>query len=353
MLKFYPLFVLVALLGCQPGDMFYRDMCGDKEYNKDTGLTCENGTLKCGDDYYDPDTSNQFCSNAQLYDKCNGQTYSVSTEKCQNDILLTKCENSYYDLNILNQFCSNNQLYDKCNGQTYNVSTEKCQNDTLLTKCGDYYYNPRSEDETQFCSGNKLYDKCGGKSYDPRTSIYCSDGELVFDYKVLIDSRNGKEYKTIIIGTQNWMAENLRYETSNTKCLSNNPDNCEIYGIAYDWNAAKTVCPAGWHLPSDEEWDTLKNFTWNYHYAGYELKANSDLWGNSKGTDRYGFSALPGAYFGEERILGVPFFSSTDFSETHPGFAKTYVILSDELELLSAHNSVNSTWAYVRCVEDI
>lgn len=310
MLKFCLLLALVVLLGCQPGDMFYRefDTCGGKEYEVGYGLVCENDILvyKCGDVVYDPETSNQFCS----YDR----------------------------------------LHYKCNGQTYSVSTEKCRNDTLLTKCGNDYYH--QETSNQFCSGSKFYDKCGGKTYDPRISIYCSDGELVFDYKVLIDSRDDKKYKTIIIGTQNWMAENLRYETSNTKCFNNNLDNCEIHGIAYDWNTAKTVCPVGWHLPSDEEWDTLKNFTWNYHYAGYELKANSELWGNGSGTDRYGFSALPGGYFGKENILGIPFFSSTDVSETYPGSAKIYVILSDELGLLFAHKPIDSIWAYVRCVED-
>ncbi|MDR0518316.1 MAG: hypothetical protein LBH25_14885, partial [Fibromonadaceae bacterium] len=87
-------------------------------------------------------------------------------------------------------------------------------------------------------------------------------------------------------------------------------------------------------------------------YAGYELKANSELWGNGSGTDRYGFSALPGGYFGKENILGIPFFSSTDVSETYPGSAKIYVILSDELGLLFAHKPIDSIWAYVRCVED-
>lgn len=82
------------------------------------------------------------------------------------------------------------------------------------------------------------------------------------------DPRDGKEYKTVIIGTQTWLAENLAYKPSsgNFWAYDNNLDNIIKYGYLYDWETAKKVAPVGWHLPSKEEWDEL------YKYLGGSSK---------------------------------------------------------------------------------
>jgi uncharacterized protein (TIGR02145 family) len=82
----------------------------------------------------------------------------------------------------------------------------------------------------------------------------------------------------------------LNCDVEGSKCYGNDPANCAEYGRLYDWETAKTVCPAGWHLPSDEEWTTLTDYVGND--AGTKLKAASG-W-KSNGTDEFGFSALPG-----------------------------------------------------------
>jgi uncharacterized protein (TIGR02145 family) len=109
------------------------------------------------------------------------------------------------------------------------------------------------------------------------------------------DIRDGKKYRTVVIGNQIWMAENLNYNAEGSKCYDNKPANGQKYGRLYDWNAAMKACPKGWHLPSDAEWQELIGFAGGKRIAGNRLKAR-DGWDNSNGIDDLGFSALPSGY---------------------------------------------------------
>ena len=126
----------------------------------------------------------------------------------------------------------------------------------------------------------------------------------------------GQTYKTVTIGTQTWMAENLNYDpgTGNSACYDNDLANCTIYGRLYDWSTAmglpsscndnscssqiqskhRGICPSGWHLPSDAEWTVLTDYVGGRSTAGTKLKATSGWNDDGNGTDDYGFSALPG-----------------------------------------------------------
>jgi uncharacterized protein (TIGR02145 family) len=110
------------------------------------------------------------------------------------------------------------------------------------------------------------------------------------------DSRDGKSYRTIAIGKQTWMAENLNYATSGSQCYANESSNCEQYGRLYHWYTAMGVCPVGWHLPRESEWKTLTGYVGGDKKAGKKLKSASGWNKNGNGTDDYGFSALPGGY---------------------------------------------------------
>jgi len=111
------------------------------------------------------------------------------------------------------------------------------------------------------------------------------------------DPRDGKVYKTAKIGNQVWMAKNLDYDAPDSKCYDNDPTNGEKYGRLYNWETAMKVCPMGWHLPSNDEWQTLVDFVGGKEIAGNKLKARSGWNKNGNGKDVYGFSALPGGYF--------------------------------------------------------
>jgi uncharacterized protein (TIGR02145 family) len=120
---------------------------------------------------------------------------------------------------------------------------------------------------------------------------------------IFTDTRDDKTYKTVKIGEQVWMAENLNYYVSGSRCYDNKSTNCEIYGRLYSWETAMTICPVGWHLPSETEWDKLITAINGKNEAGKTLKTRNGwrdykkgIFGN--GEDTYGFSALPGGYYG-------------------------------------------------------
>ena len=103
---------------------------------------------------------------------------------------------------------------------------------------------------------------------------------------------NGQKYRTVKIGDQEWMAENLNYDVDGSSCYMNSAKNCDKYGRLYLWNAATTACPEGWHLPDSTEWAVL--FKSVGTDAATHLKATSGWNANGNGDDASGFSVFPG-----------------------------------------------------------
>ncbi len=113
----------------------------------------------------------------------------------------------------------------------------------------------------------------------------------------------GKTYKTVKIGDQWWMAENLAYNTEKSIAAP-------LFGNYYTWQEALTVCPSGWHLPTDTEWTRLATFINNekgpfliigddIEGVGGHLKSLTGWKNDFNGSDSYGFNGLPGGFLSE------------------------------------------------------
>lgn len=166
----------------------------------------------------------------------------------------------------------------------------------------------------------------------------------------------GKVYTTTVAGTQQWMRENLNYNISGSYCYGNNADSCAKYGRLYTWQAAKTACPVGWHLPTQSEYFTLldeaRTGTTFQGLEGYALKAQSG-WTRA-GADAVYFSAIPAGY----RSGGGSYLNKTDMAVfwTSTGNASKNIAASLTLQdtsYLAKSPADSIARAYsVRCIQD-
>ena len=189
-----------------------------------------------------------------------------------------------------------------------------------------------------------------------------------------MDDRDGQTYKTVKIGDQWWMAENLNYETDSSFCYNKEEINCAKYGRLYEWAAAvgksesecgygnecslpsgniQGVCPKGWHLPSKAEWETLFTAVGGKDIAGKKLKSMSGWEKSGDGTDDFGFSALPAGYRYDDRYYNLEgyyayFWSSTEFDSNRS--YNMYLGYSDYYAGLD-NNSKGDGFS-VRCLQD-
>ena len=211
------------------------------------------------------------------------------------------------------------------------------------------------------------------------------------DYGFLSDSRDGQVYRTVKIGDQVWMAENLNYDPGQgglgedkydwSWCYNNEPKNCDVAGRLYTWAAAidsvklandiekpcvcgfykechniepvQGICPKGWHLPSRSEWDTLFKTVHGWSTAAAKLKAQSGWNGKGNGDDSFGFTAIPsGIRTFSQRFDHVGhyayFWSSTDYYGS-----SAYGIYLIDYDRSRYEKQLSKDGGYsVRCVKD-
>jgi len=198
---------------------------------------------------------------------------------------------------------------------------------------------------------------CSGNSNT--STHYCSE-TMMKEYGFLTDNRDNQTYKTIVIGSQTLMAENLNYNAIGSRCYGDNTGgdsqgNCVKYGRLYDWATAmnlasncnssscsgqiqskhRGICPVGWHIPSQAELYLIVDYyIGGYMIAGEKLKATSGWNSNGNGNDQYGFSALPGGIGNSDGLfygtgnLGIWRSASESYYES--GNFAHFLILNDE-----------------------
>jgi uncharacterized protein (TIGR02145 family) len=188
------------------------------------------------------------------------------------------------------------------------------------------------------------------------------------------DPRNKKEYKTVKIGNQTWMAENLNYSGSNGRlglCHKNKPENCQKYGRLYDWSEAmlidkafnnksyagnknkrKGVCPDGWHLPDDKEWDALIDFVGGKEIAGKYLKSKRGWNENGNGEDKFGFSALPGGAGSNGSFDPIGIYGSWWSSSEYDSNSAYFRAMGYVNEVVAYSKFDKGRLYSVRCVQD-
>jgi len=250
----------------------------------------------------------------------------------------------------------------------------------------------KSSSSNQSSSSSEKNDD--GWSWDMPKEVYLNPE---IDYGSMTDPRDGQIYKTVKIGNQVWMAENLNYADSvktpslmgKNWCYANKAENCAVAGRLYTWAAAidsvkfatdadnpqdcgygKTctlpakvqgICPDGWHLPTKTEWETL------FIEAGGESTAEKNLksqngWNISNGTDAFGFSAIPAGFGRTWFPEGFYFFYKGDYaffwsateSTEYIGNIQAYSMELDyDYELENLDESYKAFAYSVRCLKDL
>ena len=217
--------------------------------------------------------------------------------------------------------------------------------------------------------------------FDGKT-LYCFDGilgkksEYYFnpnvEYGGMIDKRTRKLYRTVAIGGNIWMAENLNYEVINSYSYNNSTGyNAEYYGRLYTWSAAvgkseedcydkycnlpakvQGICPTGWHLPSKSEWEALLTAVGGQSTAGKILLSERVCGPNNYGADSFGFSARtagerePSGNFDREGYFAY-FWSSTQ-----DGSLAYHVDMGCSIENVELLRNSKRYAFSVRCVKD-
>ena len=184
------------------------------------------------------------------------------------------------------------------------------------------------------------------------------------------DPRDGQSYDVVKIGDLTWMAENLNYETETSACPDGDSRNCKRLGRLYTWAEAKTVCPEGWRLPTNEDFAQILAQSHDgesgvvSNKVGAALKSRDGWFKNGSGSDEFGFNALPAGYRSAvlkaddgaitggkfDGIGGYAYFWSATEDPENPESNAYYLFLSFSSDAASLNSFAKEDYRSVRCV---
>ncbi len=302
----------------------------------------------CGTKPYDPEKS--FCTaEDKVYPLCNGKKYDPATYECVDGVavqFIKSCGDELY--NVHEKFCVNDKItYDLCGGDVYDVELEECvegKKTLVYEKCGDEKFKIADADHL-FCA------EFENKDTEEKTYQI---------YKYTTIEVKDKDY------SETWMAENVNYKTDDSYCYNGADKNCKTYGRLYAWDDAQNVCPNGWRMPSLDEWHILFDVvggTSADNISGKVLKSVEGWKYDSPamtGSDKYGFTALPGGlqvYDGGMFMFdGIDtdavFWTSSGSGSDGTGPNAVYVRISYDKVTANISSFLKESRVSVRCIKN-
>lgn len=170
------------------------------------------------------------------------------------------------------------------------------------------------------------------------------------------DSRDKQVYRTIKIAGKTWLGDNLNYKSEGSFCLKDEEDNCAAYGRLYTWDAARTACPEGFRLPTQEDFESLWTAAGADFNAGYLVKTTYGWKGNTNGNDTLKFSAMAagnrfddGTYGNLEKFAF--FWTSDDKSDGIPAGSARVWYLTNKSMAFNYTSKPKEFGFSVRCVK--
>ena len=188
------------------------------------------------------------------------------------------------------------------------------------------------------------------------------------EYGEYLDTRDNQVYRTVQIGSQVWMAQNLNYASIKSRCYRDTIERCSIVGRLYIWDDAITACPEGWHLPDSTEYNRLVDYVTKERPNNSVIEILSSK-SNSKVSyipyDFFGYSVVHGSgYWGgksrgyDEGNLyhGYTYFwiASESIQTAYPAesYARTRVFRAGNTDVFGKATMPKENAYSVRCIKD-
>ena len=263
-------------------------------------------------------------------------------------------------------------LFVNCSDDSSNPTKNDVPEDEIESSSSTKQGDSMSSSSAGICSDSKSSSSSGKQdlsSSSSKADVLPKDIDTTFT-----DSRDGQTYRVVLIGNALWFGQNLNYKATMSTCYQDYEPNCEHYGRLYTWEVAKSACPSGWHLPSQNEYDAMlksiieqtgaseNSSEWTEDYLGATFGWSDGIMRN----DPFGMALLPGGYRRTDSLytdigVGAYMVTSDEYKGNYSKYPYRYIYYSyigeDNLYHMGIDDFFNSGGSYeeqysVRCVND-
>lgn len=339
-----------------------------------------------------------FAASILIFSSCGDD--SSSSANALPDEVANKAELKTYECNISiigeKIFVNDLDKYYECDGDEWFESYDQAKSNAKDKSSSSSKKNSSSSSSCSQSDSGKSSSSKGKSSSSswiptvlPPGKYDCSKYKCVstdylnpnIEYGELLDERDNQVYRTVKIGEQNWMAQNLNFKVENSLCYKDDTTYCAKYGRLYDWPTAmdneglfsengegcdgkkqcspifpvQGICPDGWHLPNGAEVLRLLNFVKGDDSVTFASKLKSAAgwkYQYENGSDDYGFSVLPAgeflAFFSDEGEEATFWYSSDDAS-----LMEFENLLTRKNRVFLGETTAEQARYSIRCIENL